>query len=107
MTRKRRKTRSRQERLRVELRGALGKFRAQFGRLERRLRRGVLLYGSSFVKVYADGGVVRAAPLTAEEFHETAQAFKLVQATGPHWTDGLPSVTRWWDAASRAWVKAR
>lgn len=91
MTRKRRKTRPRQQRLAVTLRNSLGTFRAQHGRLVQRLERDLLLYGSSFVKAFSDGRAARVAPLTEEEFHETAQAWRLER----HYT-GAGISGKWW-----------
>lgn len=67
----------------------------------------LLMYGSGFVRIFSDGRSSSVVPLAEEEFHETAQAFKLLPAAAPHWTDGLSSVTRWWDASAGAWVKAK
>lgn len=103
MTRKRRKTRSRQQREAIRRRGWLGSSLARLGRLENQLTMDLLLYGSSFVRVFSDGSSARVAPLTDEEFHETAQALRLLK-DGPHWTDNLPSVTRAWDDSAGAWV---
>lgn len=58
-------------------RGWLGASLAGLRRLEHRLTMDLLWGGSAFVRIFSDGRSARVAPLTGEEFHETAQALSL------------------------------